>query len=75
MIYICGKCKKIYKIQGNGKKMKCPNCKDVFLFDSGISDEVWKTKSKEEKEEIKNRKPKTASANKAAAEKKVTKKK
>ncbi len=42
-MYVCPECKKIFKINGSGKKGKCPKCRDSKLVDTTISEEVWKT--------------------------------
>ena len=53
-IYICPKCKKIYKAQGSDKKIKCTQCA-VSLADSHVSTDEWAQYDSSKKEEIKNK--------------------
>ncbi len=31
IMYLCPKCRKVFKINGSGKKGKCPKCQDPVL--------------------------------------------
>lgn len=50
--YICPKCKSTYFGEENAKG-KCPKC-DVWTVDTKIKETDWKSKSQEEKDNIKN---------------------
>ncbi len=53
-VYLCTQCKKIFKVQGNDKKIKCKQC-SVELIDVHISMEEWAGYDAQKKEEIKQR--------------------
>lgn len=53
-MYICGKCSKIFKVQGSDKKVKCPNC-SVFLYDMKILLEEWEQTGKDERAALKEK--------------------
>ncbi len=52
IMYVCPECRKIFKVDGAGKKAKCPKCTDPLLTDTSIAEEVWKTYSPEKRNEI-----------------------
>lgn len=51
-MYICPECKKVFKVQGNNKSVKCSNC-SVQLKDTCVSMEEWTTLSPSAKADIK----------------------
>ena len=53
-MYVCPQCKKAFKVNGNNKKVKCPQCsKD--LFDMDITFEVWSGLNKEYRDALKDK--------------------
>lgn len=50
IMYVCPKCRKLFKINGTGKKAKCPKCQDTILADLGIEEENWKTTGQQDKD-------------------------
>ena len=52
MMYVCPNCRKVFKINGSGKKAKCPKCQDEILSDTGIAEDVWKTYDAAQKDSI-----------------------
>lgn len=53
-MYVCPGCKKVFKVQGNDKKVKCSNCANI-LKDMRVAIEDWETMDKVQREEVKNR--------------------
>ena len=53
-IYVCPECKKVFKVQGNDKKVKCSKC-GVLLIDTKEAFEDWNTLSADKKAEIKKK--------------------
>lgn len=51
-VYLCPECKKVYKVQGNDKKIKCTHC-SVQLIDSHILMEEWSQYDSQKKEDLK----------------------
>lgn len=51
-MYICPECRKVYKINGFGKKAKCPKCSDAILVDTGMSEDAWKLSDAIKKKDI-----------------------
>ncbi len=51
-MYLCPECKKIFKVQGEDKKVKCSNCK-IPLVDMKYSIDEWEKLDKEKKSTIK----------------------
>ncbi len=51
-MYICPDCQKVFKVQGNNKKVKCSNC-SALLKDSEVSMEEWTILSPKAKANIK----------------------
>lgn len=51
-MYVCPNCRKVFKINGPGKKAKCPKCQDPILVDTGAVEEDWKTYSPDKKNSI-----------------------
>lgn len=52
IMYVCPECRKIFKINGTGKKAKCPKCEDAVLVDMFETEEDWKTFSADKRNEI-----------------------
>ncbi len=53
-IYVCPQCKKTFKVKGNNKKVKCPQCaKD--LLDLTVSLEAWDVLDKDSRDELKSK--------------------
>ena len=52
IMYVCPKCRKVFKINGSGKKAKCPKCTDILLCDMGVTEEEWKTFSSTRRDSI-----------------------
>lgn len=52
-MYVCPECRKVFKVQGNDKKVKCSNCSN-FLVDMHIAMEDWETMDKGQREKYKN---------------------
>lgn len=50
-IYVCSKCRSAFG--GDGAIRECPECKGT-LYDTQMAVEIWRTKTDEEKETIKN---------------------
>lgn len=44
-MYVCPNCKKVYKIKGTSKLVKCPKCDNSHLIDMSILEDEWKTTS------------------------------
>ena len=40
-MHFCKECKKVYKVKGIDKNVKCPNCMDKNLYSTGIPFERW----------------------------------
>lgn len=53
-MYICPKCRKVFKVKNQSKNAKCSQCA-YLLGDTGITIEEWSVLSKKEKEDIKDR--------------------
>ena len=53
-MYVCPECKKVFKVQGNDKKVKCSNCANI-LKDMRIAIEDWEVMDKAQREDFKNR--------------------
>jgi DNA-directed RNA polymerase subunit RPC12/RpoP len=53
-MYYCIDCKKLFKIGGADRKVKCPKC-GKLLYDLKISDEEYAKLDKEEKEVVKKK--------------------
>ncbi|MCR5507265.1 MAG: zinc-ribbon domain-containing protein [Lachnospiraceae bacterium] len=53
-MYVCPECKKVFRTKGNDKKVRCTNCPDIYLKDTYVSEVVWRSYSKEEREKIIN---------------------
>lgn len=51
-MYICPECNKVFKVQGNNKKVKCTKC-SALLKDSNVSMDEWESLSADAKAEIK----------------------
>lgn len=45
-MYACPECKKIFKVKGNDKKVKCSQCKTLMLIDLKIDYDEWNSLSK-----------------------------
>lgn len=54
LVYICPECRKIFKVQGNDKIVKCAQCSSK-LIDTNVTMEEWSKYDPQKKEEIKNR--------------------
>ncbi len=52
-MYVCPECRKVFKVQGNDKKVKCSNCSNI-LVDMHIAMEDWETMDKGQREKYKN---------------------
>lgn len=52
-MYVCPECRKVFKVQGNDKKVKCSNCASI-LKDMRVAIEDWETMDKFQREDIKN---------------------
>ncbi len=52
IMYVCPICRKIYKINGIGKKAKCPKCTESVLVDTSIEEDVWKIYSPDKRNDI-----------------------
>lgn len=53
-MYVCPECKKIFKVQGNNKKVKCNKC-GVPLIDTQVTFEEWNSLDTKEKANIKQK--------------------
>lgn len=51
-MYVCPECRKVFKVKGNDKIVKCSHCEGIHLKDMHIEESVWKTKGKEERDKI-----------------------
>lgn len=52
IMYVCPECRKVYKIDGTGKKTKCLKCSSAVLMDTAITEETWITYSPDKKGRI-----------------------
>lgn len=52
-MYVCPECRKVFKVQGNDKKVKCSNCANI-LKDMRVAIEDWETMDKLQREDVKN---------------------
>ena len=52
IMYVCPKCRKVFKINGTGKKAKCPKCVDAVLVDMAETEEDWKALSVDKRNDI-----------------------
>ena len=52
IMYVCPECRKVFKINGTGKKAKCPKCVEAVLVDMSETEEDWKTFSAEKRNDI-----------------------
>lgn len=50
-MYVCPECKKVFKVKGNNKKVKCSRC-SVGLIDMNVSIDDWEKKAKDERASI-----------------------
>ena len=41
VMYTCPECRKVFKVKGNGKKVRCSKCADSYLKDLRITPEEW----------------------------------
>lgn len=53
-MYVCPECRKVFKVQGNDKKVKCNNC-STYLKDMHVDFEDWGVMDKARREEVKNK--------------------
>lgn len=53
-MYVCPECRKVFKVQGNDKKVKCNNC-STYLKDMHVDFEDWGVMDKAGREEVKNK--------------------
>ncbi len=53
-MYVCPECRKVYKVQGNDKRVKCSNCANI-LKDMRVAIEDWETMDRAQREDVKNR--------------------
>ncbi len=53
-MYVCPECKKVFKVQGNDKKVKCSNCSNI-LKDTKVAIEDWESMDKAQREEVKKK--------------------
>jgi len=51
-MYVCPECRKVFKVKGNGKRVKCTKCADKLLIDLEIEEDKWVTYSRESKNSI-----------------------
>lgn len=51
-MYVCPECRKVFRTKGNDKKVKCSHCDDIYLKDTHVSEVVWRSYSKEERDKI-----------------------
>lgn len=51
-MYVCPECRKVFKVKGNDKKVKCSHCEGVHLKDLHIEEIVWKTYEKDQRDKI-----------------------
>ena len=42
-MYVCPKCRKVFKINGAGKKAKCTKCQDSYVVDMNVYAHEWTT--------------------------------
>lgn len=49
MMYVCPGCKKIFKVRGNNKKVRCNTCENKYLVDLKKSMEEWASLDTSEK--------------------------
>ncbi len=54
LMYLCPKCKKIYKVKGRDKKINCSVCRIPLIY-TETSIEEWENMDKNKRDEIKNR--------------------
>ena len=52
IMYVCPECRKVFKINGNGKKAKCPKCPDSQVIDTNVPEEDWRTYDAAKRNEI-----------------------
>ena len=50
-MYVCPECRKVFKVKGNNKKVKCSQC-SVGILDMNIPMDVWKVIDKANKNNI-----------------------
>ena len=53
-MYVCPECRKVFKVQGNDKKVKCSNCANT-LKDMRVAVEEWEVMDKAQREDLKSR--------------------
>lgn len=53
-MYVCPECKKIFKVQGNNKKVRCNKC-GVQLIDTQVNFEEWNSLDAKEKAKVKQK--------------------
>ncbi len=53
-MYVCPECRKVFKVQGNDKKVKCSNCANI-LKDMRVAVEEWEVMDKAQREDLKSR--------------------
>ena len=60
-MYVCPECKRIFKVRGNNKMVRCNKCDWVYLTDIHVGEEEWKTYTLEKRNSIINSKIKKSS--------------
>ncbi len=51
-MYVCPECRKIFKVKGNDKKVKCTQCENMMLKDLHEDVEDWKVYPKEKRDKL-----------------------
>lgn len=51
-MYVCPECRKVFKVKGNDKKVKCSHCEGIYLKDMHVEEPVWKAYGKDERDKI-----------------------
>lgn len=49
-MYVCPDCRKVFKVKGNDKTVKCSHCEGVHLRDLHIAEVDWKSYSKDQRD-------------------------
>lgn len=51
-MYVCPDCRKVFKVKGNDKKVKCTQCDNVLLKDLHEDVEAWKGYNKDKRDKL-----------------------
>ena len=51
-MYVCPECRKVFKVKGNDKTVKCSHCEGIHLKDINVAETVWRTYGKNERDKV-----------------------